>query len=163
MILKLRSLVMITCLAASGCASIVSKSDKPVTITSNPPGASFVVKKASGLSVSNGVTPSTLILNSSDGYFKPAKYTIEFTRKNDVQKIPLTASINGWYFGNILFGGLIGLLIVDPATGAMWKLDETVIANFNHTAEINHHGKKLQVASIDQVPLELRGKLIAVR
>ena len=36
----------------------------------------------------------------------------------------LEASINGWYFGNIIFGGLIGILIVDPATGAMWKISE---------------------------------------
>ena len=27
--------------------------------------------------------------------------------------------MNGWYIGNILFGGLIGFLIVDPLTGAM--------------------------------------------
>lgn len=30
--------------------------------------------------------------------------------------------MNGWYIGNLLFGGIIGLLIVDPATGAMWTL-----------------------------------------
>lgn len=30
--------------------------------------------------------------------------------------------MDGWYFGNILFGGLIGFLIVDPATGAMYTL-----------------------------------------
>ena len=30
---------------------------------------------------------------------------------------------NGWYLaGNFIFGGLLGWLIVDPATGAMWNL-----------------------------------------
>ena len=37
------------------------------------------------------------------------------------------AYLNGWYIGNVVFGGLIGLLIVDPETGAMWRLDENPI------------------------------------
>jgi hypothetical protein len=28
-------------------------------------------------------------------------------------------TVNGWYFGNVVFGGLIGMIAVDPATGAM--------------------------------------------
>jgi hypothetical protein len=31
-------------------------------------------------------------------------------------------NVNGWYIDNNLFGGLIGMLIVDPITGAMYKL-----------------------------------------
>lgn len=30
--------------------------------------------------------------------------------------------VDGWYVGNIFFGGLIGILIVDPATGDMYTL-----------------------------------------
>lgn len=30
--------------------------------------------------------------------------------------------LSGWYLGNVVFGGLIGLLIVDPLTGAMYNL-----------------------------------------
>ena len=30
--------------------------------------------------------------------------------------------LNGWYFGNVVFGGLLGIVIVDPLTGAMWTL-----------------------------------------
>jgi hypothetical protein len=32
-------------------------------------------------------------------------------------------SVNGWYVGNVIFGGLVGFLIVDPLTGAMWVLE----------------------------------------
>ena len=39
--------------------------------------------------------------------------------------ISIESSMDGWYIANILFGGLIGMLAVDPATGAMWKLPET--------------------------------------
>lgn len=33
----------------------------------------------------------------------------------------LTKKFNAWYIGNIAFGGIIGL-IIDPITGAMYKL-----------------------------------------
>ncbi|WP_174263189.1 CsgG/HfaB family protein [Citrifermentans bemidjiense] len=41
--------------------------------------------------------------------------------------------MNGWYWGNIVFGGVIGLLIVDPATGAMWKMDDTLMVPLSPT------------------------------
>ena len=159
------SLVRITlggaCLWVTACCSIVSKSQYPETVYSNPPGANFTIKKANGLAMSTGVTPATLVLNSSDGYFKPAKYIVEFTRKGATQSIPLNASINGWYFGNLLFGGIIGLLIVDPATGAMWKLEDTAIATFNQTADAGR-GHALRVCTIDQLPLAMRSHLVSI-
>ena len=83
--------------------------------------------------VSQGVTPNTVTLRSSFGYFKPAKYIIDVTNKGVTQSIPLEANINGWYFGNLLipFGIISGMVIIDPLTGAMWRLDDTAIANFN--------------------------------
>ncbi len=41
----------------------------------------------------------------------------------------LEATLDGWYIGNIIFGGLIGFLIVDPLTGAMWKLPEQAMTS----------------------------------
>ena len=151
------------CLWMSACASIVSKSTYPVTISSNPPGASFTLKKANGVAMSTGVTPSTIMLNSSNGYFQPAKYVVEFSRKGVTQTIPLNASINGWYFGNIPFGGLIGLLIVDPATGAMWRLDDNVIATFNQTADEGGSRKGFRVVFIDRIPHTMRKHLVALK
>ena len=150
-----------TCLWMSSCCSIVSKSSCPVTISSNPPGACFTLKKANGIAMSTGTTPATVTLNSSNGYFQPAKYVVEFSRKGVTQTVPLNASINGWYFGNLLFGGIIGLLIVDPATGAMWKLDDNVIATFNQTAD-SSQTRALKICNIDQVPLSMRKHLVAI-
>lgn len=149
------------CLGMSACCSIVSKSSYPVTISSNPSGACFTLKKASGLPMATGTTPATITLSSSDGYFKPAKYVVEFTRKGVTQTVPIHANLNGWYFGNILFGGLIGLLIVDPATGAMWRLDDNVIATFNQSASISH-GREIRVVSLEKIPLTMRKHLIAL-
>ena len=36
--------------------------------------------------------------------------------------IQIESKTNGWYIGNLLFGSLIGFLIIDPLTGAMWTL-----------------------------------------
>jgi hypothetical protein len=145
----------------TSCCSIVSKSCYPVTISSNPPGANFTLKKASGLPMATGTTPATISLNSSEGYFKPAKYVVEFNRKGVKQCIPFNASINGWYFGNLLFGGLIGLLIVDPATGSMWKLEDSVIATFNQTAD-TARGHEIRIVTLDKVPLGMRKHLVSL-
>ena len=110
-------------LALTGCASIVSNSKWPVRIDSNPSGQLVTVKNSTGATVSSGTTPLMVDLKSGDGYFGKAAYTIE--TGGGVTR--LDPSFNWWYAGNIVFGGLIGMLIVDPLTGAMWRLPETVI------------------------------------
>jgi len=77
--------------------------------------------------LSKGTTPATVTLNSSSGYFKGATYHIMFSREGNKDTYSIIDStINGWYWGNILFGGIIGFLIIDPVTGAMWKLPEYI-------------------------------------
>ncbi|OAT60926.1 hypothetical protein M993_00400 [Obesumbacterium proteus ATCC 12841] len=65
------------------------------------------------------------MLAKSDGsYFGKKNYQITFS-KADFQPVtlPIKASANGWYIGgNILFGGLIGWLVVDPFNGGMYSL-----------------------------------------
>ena len=156
-------LFVVAAVVLAGCASIVSKSEYPVAITSNPIGADFVVKRDNGVPVASGVTPATITLAASDGYFKPAKYTVEFRRKGVVQSVPLTAKIDGWYFGNLLFGGvIIGMLIVDPATGAMWRLNDTAVATFQQTADSTSGQRALRIVNIDKVPMKYRGQLLAL-
>ncbi|MDP2227719.1 MAG: SHOCT domain-containing protein [Moraxellaceae bacterium] len=119
-----------TIVAVSGCASIVSKSQYPVTISSTPSGATVVIKNKSGAEIHKAQTPTTITLNASSGFFSAAQYSMEF-QKDGYQNSTATtqAGIDGWYIANILFGGLLGLLIIDPATGAMWKLDESVTSS----------------------------------
>ena len=66
----------------------------------------------------------TVTLNRGAGYFKPEIYTIKFDKEGyESKEVVVTGQVNGWYFGNIIFGGLIlGMLIVDPNTGAMYSL-----------------------------------------
>lgn len=124
-------------LAMSGCASIISDDQYAVTINSSPDEADFAITNTdNGMIVMKGKTPSTVTLDASNGFFDGADYQISFEKEGyDSTMFPLDSSIDGWYVGNILFGGLLGLLIVDPATGAMWKLDDMVSVSLGESAE----------------------------
>lgn len=57
------------------------------------------------------------------------------------------SSLSGWYFGNMILGGLIGMLIVDPLTGAMYNLTpEKIEQPLSATeAQVSRAGKGLLV------------------
>jgi len=110
------------------CASILSKSAYTVTFDSAPSGAEIVVHNKDGNPIYKGATPTTMTLDASHGFWQPASYQITATMPGFNQgTTTLNAGLDGWYIGNILFGGLLGILIVDPATGAMWSLKNRVV------------------------------------
>lgn len=114
-------LVIAVALTLTSCASIVSKSEWPVTITSREP-VTFSVTDENGVKRAAGTTPATLLLPASDGYFDRQTYRVE-TASGTREVSP---DLNLWYCGNVILGGAVGLLIVDPLTGAMWRLPEVV-------------------------------------
>ncbi|WP_373376321.1 hypothetical protein [Cupriavidus nantongensis] len=122
----------VVALALSGCASIMSGGTQPVTIKSVPEGASVTVTNRAGEKVHNGTTPVTLTLNRGAGYFKSETYKAEVKKEGyEPRQLDIVSTVNGWYIGNILFGGVIGLLAVDPATGAMYSFPDSVNATLN--------------------------------
>ena len=147
----------------SGCSSIISKSDYTVAIDSNPEGASFVITNKAGQNIQNGITPTTVTLKSSAGYFKGESYTIVFNKNGFSSKTyQLTSSVDGWYFGNILLGGLIGMLIVDPATGAMYNLPDRVDVSLDQTIS-SVQQDTLIIATIDSLSTEQIARLEQVQ
>lgn len=145
-----------------GCASILGDSRYPVTVSSAPQGASFEITDKSGQLVHSGNTPSTVTLKSGKGYFSGQTYTLRFKKEGYPDKtVKLDSSVSGWYWGNIVFGGLIGLLIVDPATGAMYKLPELVSADMGSPVAAISMGD-LRIAMIDSLPAEDRALLIEI-
>ncbi|WP_442969192.1 hypothetical protein [Pseudomonas sp. Q1-7] len=147
----------------SGCASIVGDSSYPIAVSSTPGGASFEVKDSTGKVVHSGITPSTVTLKSGEGYFDGAEYTIAFKKDGYAdQEVKLDSSLSGWYWGNILFGGLIGMLIVDPLTGAMYKLPEEANAQMGAQLVGGDAGKDLTLLTIDQLPEAQRDQLIRI-
>ena len=111
----------------SGCASIVSTSTYPVHINSIPSGANVTVTKRNGDFIQHAVTPTVVTLKSSRAPFVPAGYRLSFSKDGyQDTTVNLNARLDPWYLGNILFGGLVGLLVIDPLTGAMWELEEDI-------------------------------------
>lgn len=150
----------------SSCATIVSDSDYVVQVNSNPSNSNFKVTNASGVVVHSGTTPASISLSAKKGFFSGAKYNIVFEKPGfATQTVPVHADIDGWYIGNLLFGGFIGFLIVDPLTGAMWKLDPVANASLSKTiSKIESNDvKQLHILSVDQIPQNLKGNLIALK
>lgn len=149
---------------ATGCASIISDSQYAVSMTSTPAGANFEVRTETGATVHQGVTPGTVTLKSGDGFFSGANYTVVFKKEgySDATN-QLTPSLDGWYVGNILFGGIIGLLIVDPATGAMYKLpDRSAVTLSPLAADAENVPSTLNIVSVTTLTEEQRSELIRI-
>lgn len=132
-----------SCLALglmSGCASIVSESNYTVAVDSQPSQARFVIKDQSGNKVESGTTPAKVSLTAGAGYFKRQSYTVELSKAGyESQTTTLASGIDEWYWANLLLGGVIGMVGVDPATGAMYDLPESV-EGVLQTAPPNEYG-----------------------
>ncbi|MEA3174713.1 MAG: hypothetical protein QOF42_2124 [Gammaproteobacteria bacterium] len=96
----------------SGCASIIHGTHQDVGISSNPTGASVTID-----SVVTGTTPVIAKLTRKSNHIVqmelPGYQPFEAT---------LTCGVSGWVWGNVVFGGLVGLA-VDAISGGMYKLN----------------------------------------
>ena len=144
---KITLLCMLLALTSlTGCATVFGDRYNHVNLTTTPAGAEYEIRNGADTVVASGVTPNLVKLKSSAGYFKRGTYNVRFSKAGyeDVQ-VPLTASMRGIYWGNLLVSGPIGLFIVDPASGAMWALPR------NLTSDLKPGGP---VALVDPPPLQ---------
>lgn len=105
-------LLLIPLLLIQSCASIVTGSTDTIRIDSVPQGASFTTNAGhQGKTPAEITVPDTLVLMvtcTQPGY-QPTTAT-------------LPPHMSGWFLGNILLGGLIGI-ILDLASGN-WRTHE---------------------------------------
>jgi hypothetical protein len=97
--------------ATTACASIVHGTRQNLGVSSTPSGAT--------VSVDNkplGTTPTVAKLTRKE----PHVVRVELDGYRPVE-VKLVRSTSGWVWGNIVFGGLIGVA-VDASNGAMYKL-----------------------------------------
>lgn len=116
----------VAALFISGCASIVSDTSRDLNINSKPSNASISIKNlTNGQTITESNTPLSITLNNSDKMFVGNDFEVLIKKPGFKDfKFQVTSRIDGWYVaGNIISFGLIGWLIVDPLTGAMWTLD----------------------------------------
>jgi len=154
-------------LAATGCASIIKGSEQSVTLRSDPPEARLIITDVrEGKDIHIGTTPFTTSLKRGAGYFTKAKYKVTIEKPGyGREEVLLEGSPGGWYLlGNLVFGGLIGWFIVDPATGAMWTLDpEEVNVSLKKQGAFLPQGEGLIIVLRNSVPAELEGKMKLVK
>ncbi len=101
----------ITVLSLSGCATIMHGTHQDVGISSMPTGASVSIDDET-----QGVTPVVAKIKRKGNHVVKIQMTgyLPF-------ETTLTHSVSGWVWGNVAFGGLIGLA-VDAISGGIYKL-----------------------------------------
>lgn len=158
-------MVLLLTILLSGCATIVGDKTQLMPISSTPSDAEILITDEKGLNIFKGLTPTSVTLQKSDGsYFGKKSFTIKISKEGySTQIIPVTAHANGWYIGgNLLFGGLIGYLIVDPLNGAMYTLSpEQVSASLGEKIAHNNNGKdgSVSIVLLQDIPLSMRDKM----
>lgn len=93
------------------CATIIHGSSQEVSINSQPTGAKVTIDGQPA-----GNTPVVSHLRRKD----PHKITINMDGYQPFE-LATTRSVSGWVWGNIVFGGLIGLA-VDAITGGLYNV-----------------------------------------
>ncbi len=138
----------------SGCASIIHGSRQDIRVVSNPSGAVVRVN----LNNTATTTPGVLNLNR-----KEIAYVLTFEKQGyKPVEVSLRRTIDGWLFGNIIFGGLIGI-VIDFSSGSAYKLTpsevETVLGE--KTASLKNPAKDnlLVFVDLEQLPETVRTRI----
>jgi len=131
--------VVVAALGLSACATIIHSPRQQVGISSTPSGASVTIDN-----VDSGKTPLVTKLSRKQEHvlriemagYKPFEAT-------------LTRKLSGWVFGNLVFGGIVGLA-VDAVSGSMYRLTpEQVSASLaSGQAAIRAQGDGLYVVAV---------------
>lgn len=124
-------------LTFTGCATIMHGRHQDIGIASTPSGATA---KVDGTTV---ITPSTLHLKRN------RSYSVQIEKEGyEPGGATFTSHLSGWLWGNVFFGGLVGLL-VDFITGGAKKItpDNTAVTLVK---KIDEQG----VSGIDKEPFK---------
>lgn len=121
--MKSLALLALACatLTVVACASIASGTDQTITVSSVPDGK-IEISSTGGQLYYSGRSPAIVVLSRDQTYtvrvratgYREASFTI-------------IRRLNAWYFGNLLFGWIAGF-IIDALSGAMWRLEPTVVS-----------------------------------
>ncbi|MCR6720052.1 MAG: hypothetical protein NVV59_07060 [Chitinophagaceae bacterium] len=96
-------------------------------------------------------------------FSQKAEYQVKISSPGfEEQVIPINFKLNGWYFGNLLIGGVLGMLIVDPATGAMWKLETPPVNVTLHQSVATIEQPTLQIINIASLSDDMKQKLVRI-
>ena len=128
-------------LMMSSCASIIHGPTQTVDFSSQPSGATITIDGKE-----YGNTPQAIELRrkgrEKGDKSKKQMYDVKVALDGYYPyELKIKREMDGWFLGNILFGGLIGI-IVDASNGAMYKLaPDQIIAQMNKSTAMNNEDK----------------------
>lgn len=109
-------LAILICPILASCATIMSTTSQKLPVITTPSKAKVTCNGIEQLSpctlILDRTVPSYQITIEKEGY-KPVTYNLK-------------RGINGWVFGNLLFGGIVGI-VIDVADGAVYKFNPSEI------------------------------------
>ncbi|MHC4174487.1 MAG: tetratricopeptide repeat protein [Planctomycetota bacterium] len=124
-------------MCGSGCATIVSGKYQTIPVTSDPPG--IKVRSSSGPYI---ITPGSFKLRRNEDHTLVAEYP-----GSEPQQRMLKHKLQGWFWGNVLLGGIIGG-VVDLSSGASDDLvPDKVHFDFTSTARAIESRKRSYLES----------------
>ena len=114
------------------CASIMHGTTQSVGVSSVPSGATVSVNGQNF-----GTTPAFAKLSRKD------QHVVSISMPGyQTQDLTLTKSVSGWVWGNIVFGGFIGLA-VDAMSGGLYKLSpEQMMASLDVSSNASINSKE---------------------
>jgi len=119
---RLRAVLALVAISLlSGCATLTTSSSQTVTMTTEPPGAACTFKRNGQVMGVVNPTPGSLLVSKS--------HTAIDVSCSKEGFLDATGSVGSRFqamtFGNILFGGIIGIA-VDAASGATAEYEPTI-------------------------------------
>ena len=143
-------------LIMSSCATIFSSSKYKLSVGSNPSDAKFKVTNREGKKVYEGKTPKEIELKANSSFFIKQSYKINFP--DHKKSFNVECEIDPWYWVNLVLGsgGILGFFIIDPLTGAMYKLKtnsiEANLPNINRDVIYLEDGSIIKGKIIERSP-----------
>ena len=110
-------LILILAILIYGCGTIMLGTSQDVGFSSNPSNAKVTID-----GMPSGNTPVTASLSRKNNHVVQIELEGFYPYSNT-----LTGSVSGWVWGNLLFGGLIGLA-VDAISGGLYVLTPEQVA-----------------------------------
>jgi len=109
--------VITLALIIAGCATIFKGSSQEIRINSTPAQAKIVVKTTTGATFWEGATPANVLVSKKNEYM----VTISLAGYKETTVGVTHDGIEGWFFGNLLCGGVLGM-VIDLVDGTIYKL-----------------------------------------
>ena len=139
--------IILLALLMTNCAAIIHGNKQLVNFSSQPSGAKVYIDGKD-----YGTTPTSVELKRIGRLKGESTVKKEYNVKIDLEgyypyEIKVKRTVDGWFFGNLIFGGLVGI-IIDAASGSMYKLtpDQVIATLGKESATIQHQDDNIVIA-----------------